>query len=37
VPRPEFAGRRLHVVVGFFYAIAVSCMRLVIFAKTGLG
>jgi hypothetical protein len=35
VPTPKFTGSRLHVVVGFFYAIAASCARLAIFAKTG--
>jgi hypothetical protein len=37
VPQPKFAGSRLHVVVGFFCAIAASCMRLAIFAKAGRG
>jgi hypothetical protein len=35
LPRPEFTGSRLHVAVGFFYAIAASCARLAIFARTG--
>jgi len=35
VPQPKFAGSRLHVVVGFFCAVAASCMRLVIFARAG--
>ena len=37
VPQPKFAGSRLHVVVGFFCAVAASCMRLAIFAKAGRG
>ena len=37
MPKPEFAGSRLHVVVGLFCAVAASCMRLAIFAKAGRG
>ena len=37
VPTPEFAASRLQVVVGFFCAIAASCMRLAIFANAGRG
>lgn len=37
VPQPKFAGSRLHVVVGFFCAVAASCMRLAIFVKAGRG
>jgi hypothetical protein len=37
VPQPKFAGNRLRVVVGFFYAVAASCMRLAIFARAGRG
>jgi hypothetical protein len=37
VPRPEFAGSRLHVIVDFYYAIAASCMRLAIIVKAASG
>jgi len=37
VPRPEFAGSRLHFIVDFYYAIAASCMRLAIIVKAGSG
>jgi len=37
MPQPKFAGSRLHVVTGFFCAVAACCMRLAIFAKAGRG